>query len=246
VSDSLWTFAFEIANFGMLAAVLAWLFFKPVRQAIENQRAKVRRHEEDAAQALADAERLRKDIESQRATLATELEAIRAKARDAAKQEAESIINDARAHMEKEHAALKRDALHIERAQAAKIASAVATATHETMKRFLEQMQGPELEQTLIKAACRELQAFSNNALKPVTIEVAKPLDDESRQLIMSSLGTAAKTADLRVDPELKGGVRIATAHGLIDASFTGLAKYAQQSLSAEMESMLREESESE
>ena len=122
----------------------------------------------------------------------------------------------------------------------------MATATHSTMKRFLEQLEGPELEQTLIKAACRELQTFSNNSLAPVTVESATPLDDESRQLINASLGNAAKTADFRVVPELKGGLRISTAHGLIDASITGLANFAEQSLSAEMESMIREESESE
>ena len=67
MNDSLWTFVFEIANFVALAAVLAWLFFKPVRKALEDQQAKARQHEEEAAQKLADAERLREDIESQRA-----------------------------------------------------------------------------------------------------------------------------------------------------------------------------------
>jgi F-type H+-transporting ATPase subunit b len=246
VNDSLWTFAFEIANFVALAAVLAWLFFKPVRKAIEDQQAKARRLEEDAAQKLADAKRVGEEIDSQRQALASELEAMRSKVREAAKQEAEQILAEARAHAERERATLKRDALHIERAQTAKIASAVATATHDTMQRFLQQLEGPELEQTLIKAVCRELQTFSNNSLAPVTIESATSLDNEARELVNSSLGTAAKTAVFRVVPELKGGLRISTAHGLIDASATGLANFAEQSLSAEMESIIRQESESE
>ena len=49
---------------------------------------------------------------------------------------------------------------------------------------------------------------------------------------------------NLRVVPQLIGGLRISTAHGLIDASITGLANFTEQSLSAEMESMIREESE--
>jgi F-type H+-transporting ATPase subunit b len=246
VNDSLWTFVFEIANFVALAAVLAWLLFKPVRKALADQQAKARQLEDDAAQKLTDAESLRQDVESQRQALAGELETMRVRVREIARQEAEQILAEARAHAERERAALKRDALHIERAQMTKIARAVATATHDTMKRFLQQMEGPELEQTLLKAACRELKAFSNNPLAPVTIESAAPLDDDARRLINASLGVAAKSADFRVVPGLEGGLRISTAHGLIDASVTGLANFAEQSLSAEMESIIREEDESE
>jgi len=246
VNDSLWTFLFEMANFVTLAAVLAWLFFKPVRKALENQRAKVRQHEEKTAQKLADVERLRENIESQQKGLVAELENMRIKAHEAAKQEAEQIITEARAQIERERATQKYEVLHIQQAQTAKIARAVATAAYNTIRRFFEQMEGPELEQTLIKSACRELQTFSNNSLAPVTVESARPLDDESRQAISSSLGKTAKVATFRVVPELKGGLRISTAHGLIDASITGLANFAELSLSAEMESMLRENSEGE
>lgn len=246
MSDSLWTFGFEIANFVGLAAVLAWLFFKPVRKALEDQRAKAKRKAEDATENLAAAERLRKDIESQHETLATELEAMRIKAREVAEHEAERIVAEGRSQMERERAKLKREKLHVAQAQTAKIARAVATATHTTLNRFFQQMEGPQLEQILIKAACRELQTFSNNSLAPVTVESATQIDDESLELIKSALGTAAKTADFRVVPELNGGLRISTAHGLIDASITGLASFAEQSLSAEMESMIREESEGE
>ena len=246
MNDSLWTFAFEIANFVALAAVLAWLFFKPVRKALADQQAKASTLEEDAAQKLADAESLQQDIKSQRDALAGELEAMRIESRQVAKQEAEQIPAESRAHAERERAALNRDALHIERAQMAKIAEAVACATHSTMKRFLQQMDGPELEQTLIKAACRELQAFSSSSLAPVTIESAAPLDDDVRRLINASLGAAAQSTDFRVVPDLQGGLRISTAHGLIEASVTGLVNFAKQSLSAEMESIIREDVEGE
>lgn len=246
MNDSLWTFVFEIANFVALAAVLAWLFFKPVRKALEDERANARRKDEEATRKLADAERQRQDIESQHETLGTELEAMQTKMREAAKQEAEDVVAEARAQMERERATRKREALHIEKAQTAKIARAVATVTHNTIKRFLQQLDGPELEQTLIQAGCRELRTFSNNSLAPVTVESAAPLGDESRQLIKKALGTAAKSVDFRVIPELRGGLRISTAQGLIDASITGLANFAEQSLSAEMEAMIREESEGE
>lgn len=246
MNDSLITFAFEVANFVALAAVLAWLFFKPVRKALEDQRAKAKQKEEEAAQMLAEAERVRQEIESQRQTLSAELGQMQTKAREVAKREAEQIVAEAHAQMERERATLKREALHIERGQTAKIARAVATTTHSALKRFLRQMEGPELEQTLIKAACRELRTFSNNSLAPVTVESATRIDDEQLELINTSLGNDAKTAHYRVVPELEGGLRISTAHGLIDASIAGLANFAEQSLSAEMESIIREESDGE
>ena len=246
MNDSLWTFLFEIANFVTLVAVLAWLFFKPVRKALEEHRAETKRKEEAAARKLAEAEQLRQEIESRHGELATELETMRTKAREVAKQEAEEIVAKAGARIERERAALKRAALHIEQAQTAKIARAVTTATHDTMQRFLRQIEGPELEQALVNGACRELRKFANRSLAPVTVESAIPLDNESRRMIRSSLGDAANTADFRVVPELEGGLRIATAHGLIDASITGLANFAEQSLSTEMQSMFRRESEDE
>jgi hypothetical protein len=217
-----------------------------VRKALEDQRAKAKQQGEEAARMLAEAERVRQEIESQRQSMSAELEQIQTKSREVAQQEAERLVAEARAQMDRERATMKREALHIEQAQTAKIAHAVATVTHTALKRFLHQMEGPELEQIWCKAACHELKTFSNRSLAPVTVESAIQIDEELLDLINTSLGNAAKTANFRVVPELQGGLRISTAHGLIDASITGLANFAEQSLSAEMESMIREESESE
>ncbi len=245
MNDSLWTFLFEIANFVALAAVLAWLFFKPVRKALADQQAKVRKLEEDAAQALAEAERGRQEIESQRESLAAELDSMRTNSRETAQREAAQILSEARDRAERERSALRRDALHIERSQMAKIAAAVATATHGTVQRFLRQMDGPDLERALMKAACVELQTFGSETLAPVSVETAVPLDGELRQMIDAALGESAATADFRVAPALGGGLRVSTAHGLIDASLAGLAKFAERSLSAEMDAVMREEADS-
>lgn len=245
MNESLWTFVFEVANFLALAAVLAWLFFKPVRKALEDQQAKARSLEEAATQKLAEAERLRYDIQSRHDALNAELDTMRAKAQDAAKQESEQLLAEARAHIERERATLKRQALHIEQAQASKFAAAVATATHDTMKRFLQQIDGPQLDHALMQAACREMRELSNDSLGSVSVESATPLDQDQQQLINTSIGGTAQSVEFRVNPELKGGLRIASERGLIDASIEGLANFAEQSLAAEMESLIREEAES-
>lgn len=243
VSPSLTTFLFETANFVTFAALLAWLFFKPVRKAIETQRMTIQTQAEEAARKLSDAKRVRQEIEAQHQKLATELERLRAETHKTAKQESDALLATTRAQLERERAALRRDMLNLEKAQTAKLARALASAAYATLKRFFEQMEGPELEQLLLKAACRELHLLSNHALGPVTIESAAPLDIEAKQMIGGAMGTPKKTVDFRVVPELVAGLRIATRHGLIDASVAGLAHFAEQSLVDDITAMIQEES---
>lgn len=213
-----------------------------MRQAIEDRRAKVKTQAEETARKLSDAERVRQEIEAQRQKLNTELELMRDESRETAKQEADTLLAAARAQLEREQAALRRDLLNIEKAQTAKLAHALASAAHSTLKRFLEQMEGPELEQLLLKAACRELNSLSHDALAPVMVETAAPLGSEAKQMIESAIGAPKNTAAFHVVPELVAGVRISTRHGLIDASVAGLAHFAEQSLREEITAMIQEE----
>jgi F0F1-type ATP synthase delta subunit len=103
-------------------------------------------------------------------------------------------------------------------------------------------MEGPELEQLLLKAACRELSLLANRALGPVTIESATSLHTKAKQMIECAMGTPNKTVDFHVVPELVAGVRIATRHGLIDASVAGLAHFAEQSLVDDITAIIQEE----
>ncbi len=241
--ETLTTFLFEAANFVALAGALAWLFFKPVRRALESQRAKMKQQEEEAAKKLAEAETLRDQISNQREMLGAELEQMRAKTRDLAKEQAAAVVTEARTQMERERETLRHEAVSIQRAQTSKLARAVAAATQATVRRLLQQMAGPELEQMLVTAACRELARFANNSSSAVTVETASALDETSKAEIEAALGRAKKRANFRVVPELVTGLRITTEEGLIDASVSGLASFAEQFLNTEIDRMLSEES---
>jgi F-type H+-transporting ATPase subunit b len=242
VSPSLTTFVFEVANFLGLALVLAWLFFKPVRKALEDQQARARAQEEEAARRLAEADGVRKEVEAQRRRLEAEADETRARAKEAAGKEAEAILAEARAHAEHERTETKRQALNIERAQLAALARSVATVAQEAVQRLLGQLQGPELERALLQAACRQLQGFADRPRAPVVVESASPLDPSARQQIESALGREKPAVEFRVVEELGGGLRIRTAQGLIDASIDGLANFAERSLLDELEALAREE----
>jgi F0F1-type ATP synthase membrane subunit b/b' len=242
VSPSLTTFLFETANFVALAALLAWVFFKPVRHAIETQRLSIRTQEEEAARKLSDAEKIRQEIDAQHRRLITELEHMRAEAHNTAKQESDALLAATRAQLERERTTLQRDMLNLEKSQMTRLAGVLASAAHVIIKRFFEQLEGPELEQLLLKSACRELALLAAHALGPVTIESATSLGTEAQKTIALAMGAHQTTVDFRVVPKLVAGVRIATQQGLIDASVTGLARFAEQVLIDDMTAMIQEE----
>jgi F0F1-type ATP synthase membrane subunit b/b' len=81
VSPTWSTFLFEMANFLLLAAVLGWLFFRPVRDALEKRRAGLEAEDREAAEKLAEAERLRAEAADRRSELEASLATLRASAR---------------------------------------------------------------------------------------------------------------------------------------------------------------------
>jgi hypothetical protein len=101
------------------------------------------------------------------------------------------------------------------------------------VQRLLQQLGGPDLERGLAQAACRTLQALEGEALGAVTVESAHSLDQETLTALTTALGDAARTTVFRVTPSLGTGIRIITSHGLVDASATGLAAFAQRTLTA-------------
>lgn len=229
------TFLFEAVNFVMLAAGLGWLLFRPIRQVLADRRAALTQEMGDVAAKRAEVERLQEAIRQRSAVLDTELEYLRQSALAAAQQEAERIRAGARADAEHEREAARNRLAHLEEAQLERLAAAVAAAAGAAVQRLLQQFGGPDLERSLVQAACRTLQAFEGEALGAVTVESASPLDQETMTALTAVLGDAARTTVFRVTPTLGAGIRITTSHGLVDASATGLAAFAQRLLTAQL-----------
>jgi F-type H+-transporting ATPase subunit b len=225
------TFLFEAVNFLILAAVLAWLLFRPIRQALAGRRAALAQETEETTAKRAEVERLQEDIRQRAATLEAEIERMRHDALAAVQQEAERIRAEARAVVERERTAARSRLAHLEEAQLEHLATAVATATGVAVQHLLQQIGGSDLDRRLAQAACRALQALDEAALGVVTVESARPLDQDTQTALITILGEAARTAAFRVTPTLGAGIRISTSHGLVDASATGLAAFAQRVL---------------
>lgn len=235
MSPTLTTFLFEAANFLVLAAMLGWLFFQPVRQALAERRAKFEADSVQAEQKLAEAEKMQQAIDATRANLQAELNALRTRELEAARRQADQILADARTAAEREREMSRRQAARMSDTQRETLAEVAAAAAAKTVGRLLEQIGGPDLQAALIESACQQLGSLPQDAIAPVKIESAQPLSSQQRTALENALGPAADGADFRTVDGLEVGVRISTGKGLIDASVSGLAQFARHSLVKEM-----------
>lgn len=236
MSPTLTTFLFEAANFVLLAGVLAWLLFKPVRNAIEARRTAQAEQAEQTQAKLDEAESIRSDIAQQRNVLDDELESLRDEARSEAEREAEKTLVEAHRKAQHEYDAAKQRLSHLKSSEIERLSRVVATTTGELVSRLLAQLDTPDLESALTQAACRQLRALEDNSLEPVTVESAKPLTAEAQAALETVLGGSFASADFRVVPELGIGLRISTNRGLVDASSKGLAAFAERTLASQLE----------
>jgi F0F1-type ATP synthase membrane subunit b/b' len=222
-------------NFLILAAVLGWLLFRPIRQTLAMRRAALAQEREDIAAKRAEVERLQDAIRQRTAAFDAELDQARQNTLAAAQQEAEHIRAEARASAERERAAARSQLAHLEEAQLERLGAAVAAVAGASVQRLLQQLASPDLDRGLGQAACRELQGLQGATLGAVMIEAAHPLDQDTQSALTTVLGDAARTATFRVTPTLGAGLRISTSQGVIDASVTGLAAFAQRVLATRL-----------
>jgi F-type H+-transporting ATPase subunit b len=234
VAPSWSTFLFEAANFLLLAALLGWAFFRPVREALESRRAALEAESREAAERLAEAERKLEEARTRRAEIEGSLEELRERVRVEAERERDRLLEEARARAEREREALDAELAAQRRGQATRIAGDAAAAAREIVVRLLERIGGPDLESALLEAATRELEKLAaSGPVASLIVESSRPLTPAALSAIARAAGLATSEVSAREVPELVAGVRLLTSRGLVDASAAGLAAHAERALSA-------------
>ena len=231
MSPTLATFLFELINVLLLIALLGWLFFKPVRAAFQaKQDAEHQRRDELAARAT-EVERQRADLDHRLRAFETDMAQLRQAHLAAATQEAAAIRAQAHDAAAREREAVTRTFAQLERAQLDRLSAAVAATTRESVARLLATLSAPDLDVSLVHAACRQLAVLDGSSLGAVLIESAHPLGDAARAAVTAALDGHAPSTQFRVVPDLGAGLRIVTSRGLIDASALGIAREAERML---------------
>jgi F-type H+-transporting ATPase subunit b len=237
MSSTMATFLFELANFLLLAAMLGWLLFRPVRSALAARQAAERRQGEEIAKKTAEAERARADLEQRQKRFEDEMTKARADRLAAAERESTAIVAKAKEAADHERERLTRTLGQIERVQLERLGSAVAEASRSAVAHLLTTLGHADLGPSLALAARRQIERLDHGPLGEVLIESAGPLGPDDRTAFEHALGDRAASTDFRLTPALGAGVRITTARGVIDASAAGLAGVAQRTLTAKLAS---------
>jgi F-type H+-transporting ATPase subunit b len=237
MSPSVATFLFESVNFLLLVVVLSWAFFRPVQRAIDARRDALAAERRAAERAREDAQRLLADAEKRSREIEGSLEPLREALRRNAESEAARLIADASREAEEERSALRAELERMRQVQACAVARDAAAAARTLVEMLLAEIDGPDLDLALARAAARRLGTLPPSATNgQVLVESARPLADEALRVICDALGRASADRRLRVDPALIAGVRITTSCGLIDASASGMAHFAERELAARIE----------
>jgi hypothetical protein len=134
--------------------------------------------------------------------------------------------------MKRERERLDLELRAARRAQTRALARDAAFAAHAIVRRLLAELKGPELEDTLLGSACRDLaQLAGGGPLAPIVIESAGPLDPAQQARLEAAAGVERGSAGTRVDPELVAGLRVLTARGLVDATVAGISAQTERLL---------------
>lgn len=239
MSPTYWTFLFELLNFLLLALILGRVFFRPVRQALEDRRQKVATQLAEAANKLAEAGRIRVDIESRQRKLGEELDERRKEFEQTLQKEVEEVLTKSRQKAQQERERLVADLQATTRTHHGQLARAAALAAGRVVEQLLSQIDGPALQAALERAACRQLASLNGQVQSQVMVESQTELSENTRASILGSMPGLSQPIDFRVLDDLGPGLRIVTTQGLIDATAGGLAKYAEQVLAREMEAVV-------
>lgn len=227
MSPTLATFLFELVNFLLLVALLGWILFRPVREALEARVTAERQRSAALATQEASIADARAELDKRRASFDDETAKLRRDRLATAETEAAAIVAGARETADRERERSLRTLAHLEHAQVERLSHTVAAATRETISHLLATLETGDLDAALVRVVCHQL----DSARGAILVESAGPLDQQSRAEISKAVDAHTASLEFRVVPELGAGLRVTTPRGLIDASAAGLAAHAERAL---------------
>ena len=230
---SLSTLLLQVANFLILAYILARFLFNPLKKMLDERGSQVTRAVDEAQKAAREAEELKSDYEKKRDNIDAEIVALKNEARIVVDETRQQMLQEAyqeieamRARAQEELEQQRSDALRLHRN---KIGELVASLTH----RMMEDILTPQLHQAYLDAFLDQLRSvqlegrISTDGEETVSVELitAIPLAQEEEARITTTLETVvSQPIDLacRVDAGLIAGAMVRLGDMLIDGSLQG------------------------
>jgi F-type H+-transporting ATPase subunit b len=237
----LWTFVFQVINFGVLLWILKRILYRPVRDMMEQRRAQAVKKLEEAEHAREEAKKLQlkcqedqKELAAQRTRLFEEMKMDVAQERQRMLAEADQ---EAQRHIEKGRALYEAE----KKRQSSEILEQAIVAVELFSTKILQSIADPELHMAIIRKFKNELDDVFDK-LGDVTgsgdelsLEIASayPFKEEEeqklRQELEQSLGSPVKLT-LTTDRNLIAGLKMRSGDFCFDGSLSGqLAAFTRE-----------------
>lgn len=241
------TFILEIVNFLVLLWILKRFFFRPVREAIARRQASVAATLEQAQGHAAEADRLKQQYEARMQDWDKEREAARAQLGDELAQERQRRLAELQQALADERA---RDRVLQERRrqeQSRALADQAADQAASFASRVLERLTGPALDARIADVVAEDLAALPQDRRTALAAAVqggataeicsAHSLPAATVKMLCDALqkqvGSVPRIVE-RVDPALRGGIRITLGPWALEATLAHELAFFRQGLDDE------------
>ena len=229
----LWTFAFQIINFGVLLLILKRVLYRPVRDIMEKRRALAVKTQEDAENALREAEELLANNQAEMQKLQTQRSRMMEEMKTEIAQQRQKLLTetdlDVQRHIDKERALFATEKAH----QTAEIQEQATATVTLFASQILKGIVDADLHRALYRRLAEQMEAIGTElrdqagADDVLTVDVASayPLSEEEEHSLRAEL---EKTTGRRVvinaitDQELLAGVKLMAGDRCYDASLRG------------------------
>jgi F-type H+-transporting ATPase subunit b len=248
---NVWTFLFQVVNFLVLVAILRWLLYRPLREAIDRRGAANARAQADADAARRDAEGLRATLDQQLADLEHRRERVIREARDRAETERQATMADAEAAIRRRREEVEEQIARERDEVMRQLRSELVHSAVDMAQRLLREASDATLQRQLAIRLIEELESIPDDERRRLrdewddgetaVIETAGELiGDALRDLggAVESLAGRRLDVSIRHRPDLLGGLRLRIGGHVWDASLAGpledLASSAKAGAAAE------------
>ena len=232
---NVWTFLFQVVNFLVLVAILRWLLYRPLREAIDRRREADDRARADAEAARREAAALQASLDQRLADLERRREDMIREARERAEAERQSLMTETDASIRRRREEVEQQ-LAREREEALRsLRAELVHSAAEMAGRILSEAADSTLRRRLAGRLVEELGRIPDDERRELrgewvdgeaaVVETSGPLDGDSlRDLAGAIESLAGRPLGVSVEtrPDLLGGVRLRIGGHVWDASLAG------------------------
>jgi F-type H+-transporting ATPase subunit b len=232
---NVWTFLFQVVNFLVLVAILRWLLYRPLREAIDRRREANARAQADAEAARREAAALQATLDQQLADLDRKRAEVIREARERAGVERQALVADAEAAIRRRREEVEQE-LARERDEA--LRSLRAELVHSAVEmagRLLSEASDSTLQRQLTGRLVDELRRIPDEERRQLRgewddgeaaiVETAREINGEALRDLCGAIELLAGRplgVSVQVRPDLLGGVRLRIGGHVWDASMAG------------------------